>query len=54
MRLLFLALLLMGCGGKEQQEFEINGEIKSCQILEVQNCGLRIVCGDEIYHCVTN
>lgn len=55
MRLLVLFLFLVSCGPDQQEEFEINGEMKKCQILEAENCGLRLVCDDDkIYRCVTN
>ena len=55
MRFLALLLLVVACGANEQEDFEINGELKKCQILEAENCGLRVVCEDDtIYRCVTN
>lgn len=55
MRWIVILLALTSCGPDQQEEFKINGELKQCQIIDSEPCGLRIACDDDqIYRCVTN
>jgi len=55
-RLIIILFLLASCGKNEDQQYEINGELKSCTVIEAKECGLTLACKDQegIYYCVTN
>lgn len=52
---LALLVFLCSCGKSEEQKFLINGEEKSCTVINQKPCGLTIACEDSgIYQCYTN
>lgn len=50
-----LALFLTACGTNQDQVYEIQGELKTCTVIDTQPCGLTLACQDDgFYQCVSN
>jgi hypothetical protein len=54
-RLIIILFLLASCGENEEQKFIIQGEEKSCTVIETTDCGLTLACeGEGMVYCVSN
>jgi hypothetical protein len=55
MKWLALFLFLVACGKNEPQQFEVNGELSSCTVIEKEDCGLTLACeGKGMIQCYSN
>ena len=52
---LLALLLLCSCGKNEPQQFEINGELSTCTVIEAHDCGLTLACENKGFvQCYSN